>query len=436
MVGTCPTRYEVEAQGSRTEVKKEKNHRLCHERYPTPAETPLPWLKGPLPMQESWSVCKQEIDNGIISSVKCEDKKVVRAAYGMYKFVEAKQESTLRLTSSDVPTPDTISRISQGHLVPKRLLYDYESHKKDPSLVPQLEQSLRHLCHLTKDGVEADTAVELDKAVHLMRRIPEQGFKEVYAKVRSKQICPEHNKLRSLYFDAIAFVHEPESVIIMAKELLEERATGALAALYSAAFYLVPRPNIKAIEAVEPLFRSDKEHLSSAKLAAASMVNKYCRHKPHCYNEAPLRSLPQAMKPIIENDLSASSNEESQRKALAVFKSLGNMGVMTPDVAEVVLRYMQSEHKKVINRVAAAQAFRLAKCEREVGVSVAFVTITQQTSASNMAFIPAPVSTYLRSLTSCFSTGDAETRPLCRHAREEHRSPNCRLPDSSPLRQL
>lgn len=368
VVGTCPTRYEVEEQGSSWTVTKEKNHRMCQDRYPTPDETDLPWLKGPLPMQESWSVCKQQIESGIISSVRCEDKKVVRPAYGMYKFVEAHQESTLRLTSSDEPTPDTISRISQGRLVPRRLLYDYETPKKEPSLVPVLEQTLRHLCDITKDGVEADAAAELDKAVHLMRRIPEQGFKEIYAKVRSKQICPEHNKLRSLYFDAMAFVHEPESVIIMAKELVEGRAKGALAALYSAAFHFVARPNLRAIEALEPLFRSEEPHLSSPKVAAAAMVNKYCRHNPHCYNEAPVRNLAQAMKHIIEEDLSASSNEESEKKSLAAFKSLGNMGVMTRDVTELVLRYMQSEHKKVSNRVAAAQVWRQTQCEREVSV--------------------------------------------------------------------
>ncbi|XP_050717478.1 vitellogenin-like [Eriocheir sinensis] len=366
VVGTCPTRYEVETDGSKVVVKKEKNHRLCQERYATPDETHLPWLKGPLPMQESWSVCTHEINSGIISSVKCEDKKVVRPAYGTYKFVEAEQESTLRLTSSDVPTPDIVSRISQGHLVPKRLLYDYETPKKEPSLVPQLEQTLRHLCDITKDEIPADAAVELDKAVHFMRRIPLQGFKEIYAKVRSKQICPQHNKLKSLYFDAIAFVHEPESVIIMAKELAEGRATGARAAIYSAAFYLVPRPNMEAVQALEPLFRADEPYLSSAKLAAASMVNRYCRHNPQCYNEAPVKSLPQAMKQMIQNDLSASNNEEAEKKALAAFKSLGNMGVMTHDVAEVLIRYMHSEQKKVNNRVAAVQAFRLSKCNREV----------------------------------------------------------------------
>ncbi|XP_063861663.1 vitellogenin-like [Scylla paramamosain] len=365
VLGTCPTYYEVQAEGAKVLVKKEKNHRLCQEHYPTPDEINLPHLMGPLPIQESRSSCRQEIDSGIISSVVCEDKKVIRPSYGIYKYVEAKQESTLRLTSSEASAPDTISRIGQDELVPRSLRYDYETAKKDFSLVPELEQTLRYLCEITTDGVEAHAAAQLSKAVHLMRLIPEQGFNEIYTKMRNKQICPQHSRLESLYMDAIAFVHEPESVPVMVKELVEGRATGTLAALYSTAFYLVPRPDVTAIRALEPLFKSNAD-LSSAKLAAASMVNTYCRHKPHCHEESHVRNLVQALKQKIEEDLASSSSEETQRQTLSAFKSLGNMGVMTPEAADKVILYMEKENKKVSNRVAAAQAFRLTKCQRPV----------------------------------------------------------------------
>ena len=111
--------------------------------------------------------------------------------------------------------------------------------------------------------------------------------------------------------DAIAFVHEPESVQVMVKELVEGRATGTRAALYTTAFSLVPRPNMRAIQALELLFKAGEAHLFSARLAAASMVNAYCRHNPHCYDESPVRSLSQAIKQKIEEDLSPSSNEVS-----------------------------------------------------------------------------------------------------------------------------
>ncbi|KAK8402863.1 hypothetical protein O3P69_000866 [Scylla paramamosain] len=157
----------------------------------------------------------------------------------------------------------------------------------------------------------------------------------------------------------------PNRFPVMVKELVEGRATGTLAALYSTAFYLVPRPDVTAIRALEPLFKSNAD-LSSAKLAAASMVNTYCRHKPHCHEESHVRNLVQALKQKIEEDLASSSSEETQRQTLSAFKSLGNMGVMTPEAADKVILYMEKENKKVSNRVAAAQAFRLTKCQRPV----------------------------------------------------------------------
>lgn len=394
MLGTCPTYYEVQAEGAKVLVKKEKNHRLCREHYPTPDEINLPHLKGPLPIQESRSVCRQEIDSGIISSVVCEDKKVIKPSYGIYKYVEAKQESTMKLTSSDVSAPDTISRIGQSELEPRSLRYDYETAKKDPTLVPQLEQTLRYLCEITRDGVEADTAAQLNKAVHLMRLIPEQGFNDIYTKVRSKQICPQHSRLESMFMDAIAFVHEPESVPVMVKELVEGRATGTLAALYSAAFYLVPRPDVTAIRALEPLFKSSAK-LSSAKLAAASMVNTYCRHKPHCYDESPVRNLALALKQKIEEDLSSSSSEDTQEQALSALKSLGNMGVMTPEVVDKVILYMENENKKVSIRVAAAQAFRLTKCQRQVRVFLIYVIYVNMETTKQISTIPIMMSRLL-----------------------------------------
>ncbi|KAK8402862.1 hypothetical protein O3P69_000865 [Scylla paramamosain] len=151
VLGTCPTYYEVQAEGAKVLVKKEKNHRLCQEHYPTPDEINLPHLMGPLPIQESRSSCRQEIDSGIISSVVCEDKKVIRPSYGIYKY----------------HLPHWSGRA--GAQEPR---YDYETAKKDPSLVPELEQTLRYLCEITTDGVEAHAAAQLSKAVHLMRLIP------------------------------------------------------------------------------------------------------------------------------------------------------------------------------------------------------------------------------------------------------------------------
>ncbi|KAG7158180.1 Vitellogenin-like 6 [Homarus americanus] len=360
VVGKCPTHYEVEREGDKVIVKKEKNHLLCKERYPTPAETQMPWLKGPLPLEESKCRCKQEITNGIYSSIICEDKKVVRPSYGAYKYVEAKQESTLRYVSLSSQQPPAIP---QDSLVRKSLRYSYHTLNKDPSMVAELDQTMTQICEKTKDVVERDAAALVAKAVQLLRRVPEEAVKQTLDKIRAGRYCQDHSKLESLFLDAVSFIHESGAVKVMVDELVSGRATVGRAALYTAAFYLQPRPCIHAMMALKPMFESSQP-LPRATLAAASMVNTYCRHNHHCYEEAPVKSLAEALGNKLQRQCSPSADERTQKAALATLKALGNMGVMTQEVAKSVMTCVDTEGVKINIRVAAAQAFRQVKCER------------------------------------------------------------------------
>ncbi|XP_042241489.1 vitellogenin-like [Homarus americanus] len=360
VVGKCPTHYEVEREGDKVIVKKEKNHRLCKKRYPTPAETQMPWLKGPLPLEESECRCKQEITNGIYSSIICHDKKVVRPSYGAYKYVEAKQESTLRYVSLSSQQPPAIP---QGSLVRKSLRYSYHTLNKDPSMVAELDQTMTQICEKTKDVVERDAAALVAKAVQLLRRVPEEAVKQTLDKIRARRYCQDHSKLESLFLDAVSFIHESGAVKVMVDELVNGRATVGRAALYTAAFYLQPRPCIHAMMALKPMFESSQP-LPRATLAAASMVNTYCRHNHHCYEEAPVKSLVEALGNKLQRQCSPSADERTQKAALATLKALGNMGVMTQEVARFVMTCVDTEGVKINVRVAAAQAFRQVKCER------------------------------------------------------------------------
>ena len=377
MVGTCPTKYEVQNKGAGIVVVKEKNHRVCQERFPTPDEIHLPWLKGPLPMQESRSTCTQNIINGTISSVVCEDKNVMRPAYGLYKFVEATQASQLRLVSEGNPLPDSIS-ISQSQLVPRSLLYDYETPKKKPSLVPELEQTLCHICQLTKDGVDDESAKWLDKAVRLMRRVPEQSLSQMYDKVRKRQLCAEHDKLRSLFLDTISFVHESGSVPVIVNELMEGQVSDGRIILYSAALYLISRPNARTMEALKPLF--ELPHLiPSVTLSAASMINTFCRHNSRCSNQSSIRDISEALNTKLQSQCSPFSDEEAQASALLTLKALGNIGLMNHEVSTTILRCMKAQGPPIVIRVAAAETLRLMGCQEKVRLTSFFLCVVIST---------------------------------------------------------
>nr|UFQ72465.1 vitellogenin 3 [Procambarus clarkii] len=364
VVGKCPTKYEVQNQGDRVIVKKEKNHRLCKQRYPTPAETQVPWLKGPLPLEESRSVCKQEIRNGIYSSITCEDKNVVRPSYGAYKYIEAKQESTFRYISESNDQSGAASAIPQANMERKSLRYDHDTLKKDPSMVAQLDQTMKQICEKTKDAVERDVAALVAKAAQLLRRVPEEAITQTLDKIRSGQFCQDHKKLEGLFLDAVAFIHEAGAVKVMVKELTSGHASVDRKALYTAALYLLPRPCIHAMMALKPLFEST-QLLPLPTLAGASMVNTYCRHNHNCDEIGPVKSLAEALGHKLQSQCSPSDDEETEKAALTTLKALGNMGVMTQEVARSVLRCMETEGVKTNIRVAAAQAFRQTKCHRQ-----------------------------------------------------------------------
>ncbi|XP_068243199.1 vitellogenin-like [Palaemon carinicauda] len=266
----------------------------------------------------------------------------------------------------------------KGPMVKKNLLLDYEPPKKDASLMPHLDKTLKEICEKTKMRIEEDSAFLMAKALHFLRRIPGTSIEAIWRKITDGEICPDYQRLESLFLDAIAFVHEPSAVGIIVKQLLSGRATGGRAALYTAALHLTPRPDIYAIEALKPLFETSTT-LSLAKLAAASMVHSYCKHNPYCREEAPVRQLAETLAAQVQQYCVASGDEESRQKALVCLKALGNMGVMSPENSMSVIKCIKTDAVQNDIRVAAAQSFRNSECHQQVTKELAAVATNQVT---------------------------------------------------------
>nr|ACU51164.1 vitellogenin [Pandalus japonicus] len=370
IIGNCSTRYEVENQGEKVIVTKMKNHRFCQDHIVSQTEIPKAWPKAPLPMEESISECKQEITKGIYTTVSCKDKNIIRPAYGSYKYIEAIQESELRFQSQTDQAPPSIARL-QGRLVHKSLRYDQETLKKDPSLMAKLEEELKQVCEKTKQAVEETAASHVAKALHYLRRIPEEMVQQILQKIRGGQICSDHQKLEGLFLDAVAFIHEPGAVKVMVQELVSGRATGGRAALYTAALYFTPRPCIHSVEALKPLFENS-QRFPRTTVAAASMVNTYCRQNPRCQEETPVRQLAQTLSNKVGQLCTPSEAEETRKEALVLLKALGNMGVMNSEIARPIIMCIEKEEAENSIRVAATQTFRNVHCHPE------FQPITKQ----------------------------------------------------------
>lgn len=367
IVGTCPTKYEVKEEGKeKVIIKKEKNHRNCEDNYPTSDKLAVTWLKTPLPLSKSGSHCQTDITKGIVTTIVCHDKNTIRPAYGIYKYIETHQQSRMELLHKSTEHPSSISNLRGERLSRRSLLFDHIVVEKDLSLVDQLDEIMKDVCEKTMNGIEEDVGSLMSKALHLLRHVPDDDIERILQKIRSGQYCFPHNKLESLFLDIIAFIHEPGAVKVMVNELTNGRATRIRTGLYTVAFFLTTQPNRPSIASLQPLFEISNPSLSSAVLGAAAMVNVYCHHNPHCYRDPAVQQLSETLSQKIQEKCSSSADKLVIEEAVASLKALGNIGVITPEVADTVFKCLESEHVGNQVRINAAYAFRNVKCELQV----------------------------------------------------------------------
>ncbi|XP_068235953.1 vitellogenin-like [Palaemon carinicauda] len=359
--GRCPTQYIVEKQSETVTVTKIKDHRQCLDQYVTPAETPKIWLKAPVPIERSWTTCKQEITNSIYSSITCRDKAVLRPSVGAYKHIEANQESTLHFVSENEEAPESLSTI-RGEYDYGSLLYDHRPSHKNTAFTTLLEERLKELCEKTRQTVAHESASIMSDIIQVMKRVPDRDFPQVLEKIRQGQICPQIKRLESLYLHAIAFTHESGSVKIIIDELLKG-TTPMHTTLYASALYNTHHPDFQSLKEIKRLFASNK-YLPTAWLSAASMVNNFCRHNHECHRETEVADIINTLNSKIQQQCAPCDDDETKNAAFATLESIGNIGVMTPEVSKSALKCIETKGVENSIRIAAIRSFRNAKCQR------------------------------------------------------------------------
>nr|WRM33326.1 vitellogenin 4 [Palaemon carinicauda] len=373
VVGKCPTKYTVKSRLQKTFITKEKDHHHCHNHYLTKAENPVAWLKGSLPVEKSKSTCEQVIVGKIYIKITCSDKKVIRPLYGSYKYIEAQLMSDLILRSTDAPVPSSLVNLKSKTLE-ESLMYDHRTPKKNPSLVPHLDVILNHICRISESSVQHDTAGLVSQAILHLRQVPDSVIPAVLSKIRHGQYCTDFKHLESIFLDAVAFVYESGAVRVMVEELVGREMSKGRQTLYIAALHMTHRPNLEAVDAVMSLFNGTKS-LPQTTLAAASLVNNYCRLHQNCERETPIQQILEILGDKIERDCAYTSDDNAQEAALGNLKALGNFGIINTHYARVVIRCMERVEANIDVRIAAAEAFRNTKCQREATTQLSSIAV-------------------------------------------------------------
>ena len=348
-------------------VTKETVHSQCQGHVYSQSEIPSILSKSPMPLQVSKSVCTQVFSSAKVpQTISCTDTKVVRPAYGAYKYVQATQESTLQFVSESTDM-SVLSSIKGSQLLTKKMSYDHSMPVKNSELVAKLEILLSTVCGMVQGQGHPETASLVNEAIELLRHIPDDAFITVLGKIRAGAYCADYAKLEAMFMDAIAFIGEPGALKVIAQEVSAGRVTGGRTALYTAALHLLSKPTVNHVAALTPI-AAMADPSSTLLVAAASVVNKHCKLVADCEQVPAVKNILNLVAGKLATQCTPAFSNSKPTTVLATLKTLGNIGYLATEHAEMIIKCAKTEGVETNVKFAALMALKGISCTPPVSL--------------------------------------------------------------------
>ena len=350
----------MEKESEKIIVEKSKDHRLCTKRFGGVSQrsiTGVP-VKSPFWMLKSKSVCRQEIESGLVQAVTCHDMNEVTPMPGTLKTLHAHQKSLLKLKRvSSLKNVKEFQQIKRSNLI-----FDMTYSPKDPSQNMVLESQLKEMCVLlSKQNITKETAKMYTNMIHTMDRVEETFISTLLEKIRRRSICEHHKVVENLYLDAVSYTINAGAIPVMVNEL----KNGSRVIQYTMRLHTLPQVCIHGVRYVQPLFEDD--HLPiSVTMAAGSVVNRHCAMES-CHSAEPVKHIMSIVAGKIKKSCAKSGSNETQSKiTLAQLKAVGNMKNATLELRSAIEECFKTKIASQIVKLAAAEALRVLPCNAKV----------------------------------------------------------------------
>ena len=139
-------------------VNKASIHSECQGHAYSHSAIPSILKTSPMPVQVSKSVCQQVLSSTkVLQTVTCKDTKVVRPAYGTYKYIEATQDSTLQFVSESADM-SSLGLIKGSMLLTNQWSHEHSMPAKNPAIVGKLDSVLKNVCSMVQGQGHQDVA--------------------------------------------------------------------------------------------------------------------------------------------------------------------------------------------------------------------------------------------------------------------------------------
>ncbi|CAN8003935.1 unnamed protein product [Ixodes hexagonus] len=350
--GKCPTVYETLPKGwTSLTIRKTKDLSQCKDRESSITALQATAEEGNLrsmPVVKGEQECKQTYKNGILESVECKEKHVVRPFSRQENgaVTNVVQSMTLRTQRRSVPTRNIYAPAPETDML---FDHDYNVEEAAQSLA-RAEDVLRALVDTSGEVIQSSAPGMFTELVFSLRKLNSRDLQAVFHTARN--MSP---KARKFFMDALPVVGSAASIRMMTESMVSGEVTGIDADAWLTSLAFVSQPTLEMVKEALPLIKLDR---SQAYLGVSTLAYTYCRANPDCNSDHPIKELVRS----LYLTLGENCYSKDARSTLMVLKALGNLGEAEGS-EETLQRCFQNPQLDVEIRLAAIEAFRRFSCD-------------------------------------------------------------------------
>jgi hypothetical protein len=365
--GRCPTQYTVSGENYiKTRNLNACTHRQGGKSVEYGVAYNVPSKNNAIPGVNSTFTCTQNVRNGVIQSVDCEESHKLEA----FARNEAGAQTTVKSSMSLISTQQGVEGVKTNEARKSSSIFydhgDYQDAQRQKSASSNTQTILQKLCTEIETGVLSSKVpglfLQLKKQLKSARA---QDLIEMQQQITSGQSCAnEKRKLNKLLLDAAAMSASDGGIgliadVYAADKLPEETKTYFY--IYTA---FASRPGQGALEAMSQLLKTEKNPENGLVLAATGLAHQYCKMtNPACGEVSEYVELVNVVGRIAGNNCASKSEDKIQR-AVAALQGLSNVDQLTNEAVTSVLQCLDNGSERI--QIRALDSFRRNPCQSEL----------------------------------------------------------------------
>jgi len=350
VAGVCRTHYSVsKGWPGPVSVLKKKSSSKCHgegEQHALARFSPVGQIVRSAPLINMTQECQQDIKDGIIGSIECRERHVVRAFTRQEKSATAVTVVSQRLHLRRAATSGVQPRLFD---TPKRsadvTTLKFDRSAEDAAINTNLEQRATELINrlaadLEKVGVETAPAM-FSELVQVLRKMD-------YAIL--KKLIAAHNT--NVAVDALTHTMTREAVQLTGELVKEGKISTSSAKLWLMRLAVASDVDVKVIAHLIPLF-DNVSLITESRLAASAVARTaFVEGQGRVYREI------ESLLARLSSDL----NKTNEDEVIAALKAIGNLGEIAGAHNDLVIQAAQHTRFSPMTRLAAVEATRHVAC--------------------------------------------------------------------------